>query len=82
MIKANIQQLDLLVEAVKKAREPAQAGLNENGSNCSSSTKVNKISWKSVAQYIWANGGSYLYGNATCKKKWTEIQGTWPGAGA
>ncbi|OJJ46066.1 hypothetical protein ASPZODRAFT_16661 [Penicilliopsis zonata CBS 506.65] len=34
-----------------------------------------KISWKSVAQYIWANGGSYHFGNATCKKKWYEIHG-------
>ncbi|KAI9367855.1 hypothetical protein BJX61DRAFT_547095 [Aspergillus egyptiacus] len=33
-----------------------------------------KVSWKKVAQYIWANGGSYHFGNATCKKKWCEVQ--------
>ncbi|KAJ5899896.1 hypothetical protein N7495_004640 [Penicillium taxi] len=32
-----------------------------------------KVSWKKVAQYIWAHGGSYQFGNATCKKKWCEI---------
>ncbi|KAI2786074.1 hypothetical protein POX_h09841 [Penicillium oxalicum] len=32
-----------------------------------------KVSWKKVAQYIWANGGSYQFGNATCKKKWCDI---------
>jgi len=34
---------------------------------------VPKVSWKKVAQYIWAHGGSYQFGNATCKKKWCEI---------
>ncbi|KAF7716513.1 Uncharacterized protein PECH_005202 [Penicillium ucsense] len=34
-----------------------------------------KVSWKKVAQYIWANGGSYQFGNATCKKKWCDIHG-------
>ncbi|KAF4768798.1 hypothetical protein N7455_008721 [Penicillium solitum] len=32
-----------------------------------------KVSWKKVAEHIWANGGSYYFGNATCKKKWCEI---------
>ena len=34
-----------------------------------------KVSWKKVAQYIWTHGGSYHFGNATCKKKWREING-------
>ncbi|KAJ6103362.1 hypothetical protein N7486_005789 [Penicillium sp. IBT 16267x] len=34
-----------------------------------------KVSWKKVAQFIWAHGGSYQFGNATCKKKWCEICG-------
>ncbi|KAL4784709.1 hypothetical protein BJX76DRAFT_356821 [Aspergillus varians] len=33
-----------------------------------------KIPWKKVAQYILANGGSYHFGNSTCKKKWCEVQ--------
>ncbi|KAJ5520778.1 hypothetical protein N7463_001231 [Penicillium fimorum] len=32
-----------------------------------------KVSWKKVAEHIWGNGGSYHFGNATCKKKWCEI---------
>ncbi|CAI7654855.1 unnamed protein product [Penicillium viridicatum] len=32
-----------------------------------------KVSWKKVAEHIWASGGSYHFGNATCKKKWCEI---------
>ncbi|KAL6239319.1 hypothetical protein BDW75DRAFT_227220 [Aspergillus navahoensis] len=35
----------------------------------------NKIPWKKVAQYIWNHGGSYHFGNSTCKKKWCEVQG-------
>ncbi|KMP09714.1 hypothetical protein CIRG_08947 [Coccidioides immitis RMSCC 2394] len=37
-----------------------------------------KISWKQVAEYIWRNGGSYQFGNATCKKKWAEIRQNGP----
>jgi hypothetical protein len=33
------------------------------------------VQWKEVANYISANGGSYHFGNATCKKKWQELQG-------
>ncbi|KAL2880268.1 hypothetical protein SGCOL_004317 [Colletotrichum sp. CLE4] len=32
-----------------------------------------KIPWKQVAEYIQRNGGSYLFGNATCRKKWDEL---------
>ncbi|KAJ5817082.1 hypothetical protein N7447_009315 [Penicillium robsamsonii] len=32
-----------------------------------------KVSWKKIAEHIWGNGGSYHFGNATCKKKWCEI---------
>ncbi|CAI7597983.1 unnamed protein product [Penicillium manginii] len=34
-----------------------------------------KIPWKQVSEHIWVNGGSYQFGNATCKKKWCEIHG-------
>lgn len=34
----------------------------------------NKVPWKHVADYIYDNGGSYHFGNATCRKKWDEIQ--------
>ncbi|KAK4223277.1 hypothetical protein QBC38DRAFT_373427 [Podospora fimiseda] len=31
-----------------------------------------KIPWKKVAEYIATNGGSYHFGNSTCRKKWDE----------
>ena len=34
---------------------------------------MNKISWKRVASEMQARG-SYLYGNATVKKKYTEVR--------
>lgn len=34
-----------------------------------------KVPWKKVSAYIAENGGSYRFGNATCKKKWFEISG-------
>ena len=34
-----------------------------------------KVAWKKVAEYISEHGGSYQFGNATCKKKWCEING-------
>jgi hypothetical protein len=43
--------------------------LIEAGSKCP------KIPWKLVGEYVWKNGGSYHFGNATCKKKWAEIKG-------
>lgn len=29
--------------------------------------------WKEVAEYISEHGGSYHFGNATCRKKWDEV---------
>lgn len=40
------------------------------------SAKISKVSWKSISEYIAAKGGSYQFGNATCKKKWNEIHDT------
>ncbi|KAI0128973.1 hypothetical protein BJ170DRAFT_355873 [Xylariales sp. AK1849] len=34
---------------------------------------TSKIPWKQVAEYIDNNGGSYLFGNATCRKRWDEL---------
>ncbi|KAI0408601.1 hypothetical protein F4802DRAFT_604842 [Xylaria palmicola] len=32
-----------------------------------------KVPWKQVATYIYEHGGSYHFGNATCRKKWDEL---------
>ena len=36
-------------------------------------TKPVKIPWKQVSDRIYKRGGSYKFGNATCRKKWDEI---------
>jgi hypothetical protein len=33
----------------------------------------NKIPWKKVSEFIEHNGGSYRFGNATCRKKYDEL---------
>jgi hypothetical protein len=33
-----------------------------------------KIPWKQVAEYIANNGGTYHFGNSTCRKKWDELR--------
>lgn len=35
--------------------------------------EAGKIPWKRVAEYIATSGGSYHFGNATCRKKWDEL---------
>ncbi len=32
-----------------------------------------KVPWKRVAEYIANNGGSYHFGNATCRKRWDVL---------
>ncbi|KAK4243773.1 hypothetical protein C7999DRAFT_17914 [Corynascus novoguineensis] len=32
-----------------------------------------KVPWKKVAEYIVAHGGSYHFGNSTCRKRWDEL---------
>lgn len=36
------------------------------------SRRAAKVPWKQVAEYM-ALRGAYKYGNATVKKKWTEV---------
>ncbi|KAE9379388.1 hypothetical protein N431DRAFT_460655 [Stipitochalara longipes BDJ] len=36
--------------------------------------RKSKVPWKQVAEYIADNGGSYHFGNATCRKRWDELQ--------
>ncbi|KAK4185367.1 hypothetical protein QBC35DRAFT_345432, partial [Podospora australis] len=32
-----------------------------------------KVPWAKVAEYIDNNGGTYLFGNATCKARWDQL---------
>ncbi|KAJ5054712.1 uncharacterized protein L3040_000978 [Drepanopeziza brunnea f. sp. 'multigermtubi'] len=49
-----------------------QKGVRKYGQGLDSSTP--KIPWKLVADYIADHGGSYHFGNATCRKRWDELQ--------
>lgn len=35
--------------------------------------RLAKVQWKKVADFISASGGSYHFGNSTCKRKWIEL---------
>ena len=35
--------------------------------------RYGKVKWMQVAGYIKERGGSYHFGNATCRKKWDEM---------
>lgn len=65
-------QIRLLCQAVTIHAETydAYSSLSNASMNVN---EPSKVSWKKVAEHIWANGGSYHFGNATCKKKWCEI---------
>ena len=51
----------------------ANSGANSPSAAAAASGGPPRVSWKKVAQYIWTHGGSYHFGNATCKKKWWEV---------
>ncbi|KAL4872252.1 hypothetical protein BDV12DRAFT_162582 [Aspergillus spectabilis] len=71
---ADCAQVRLLCEAVNIYSE---AGDSPCASACRPrrASQSPKIPWKKVAQYIRSHGGSYHFGNATCKKKWCEVSG-------
>ncbi|PGG99440.1 hypothetical protein AJ79_08514 [Helicocarpus griseus UAMH5409] len=62
----------LLCDAVRKFVTPTRGG--GGGGTSGEDIKSPKVSWKQVGEYISKNGGSYHFGNATCKKKWAQIQ--------
>jgi hypothetical protein len=67
---SNIEQISLLRQTVRAELDR----LNTPGyRHTSPEQRLAKISWKRVADYIVRNGGSYHFGNSTCKKKWTEL---------
>lgn len=48
----------------------------QNPYSLSFEQKLTKVAWKKVADYIDENGGSYHFGNSTCKRKWLELNPT------
>ncbi|KAL5336734.1 hypothetical protein BJX70DRAFT_371893 [Aspergillus crustosus] len=71
---ADCAQVRLLCEAVNLYSD---AGQSPCVSACRSrrAGQPPRVPWKKVAQYIRSHGGSYHFGNATCKKKWCEVSG-------
>ncbi|KAB8238478.1 uncharacterized protein BDW43DRAFT_306340 [Aspergillus alliaceus] len=64
------EAVDACLEGEKQARSAYSLS-----SRPPTASQLPKVSWKRVAEYIWTHGGSYQFGNATCKKKWCDIHG-------
>ncbi|KAL8791544.1 MAG: hypothetical protein Q9195_005872 [Heterodermia aff. obscurata] len=60
-------------EALASIGDPAQHTQVSLGGGIA--PKSLKISWKQVSERIYKRGGSYKFGNATCRKKWDEMFG-------
>ncbi|XP_014551635.1 hypothetical protein COCVIDRAFT_42072 [Bipolaris victoriae FI3] len=63
---------ELLNETVRQELKRIESNL-QNPSALSIEQKLMKVSWKKVADFIEENGGSYHFGNSTCKRKWLEL---------
>ncbi|KAI9771864.1 MAG: hypothetical protein M1840_001634 [Geoglossum simile] len=63
----DIRLLQRAVEDLAASSDSTQAFSLQNNKNV-------KIPWKQVAEYIAKHGGSYHFGNATCRKKWDETR--------
>ncbi|KAI4692588.1 hypothetical protein J4E81_007004 [Alternaria sp. BMP 2799] len=63
--------LQLLNETVQQEFDRIESNL-QNPYSLSFEQKILKVAWKKVAEFIADNGGSYHFGNATCKRKWLE----------
>jgi hypothetical protein len=66
-------QEDLLNEVVGQELDRIASSL-QNPHALNSDQKLVKVPWKKVAEYIAGNGGSYHFGNSTCKRKWIELK--------
>ncbi|KAJ5626139.1 hypothetical protein N7510_002448 [Penicillium lagena] len=67
------EDVELLIEAVNACFSELNGFSASRGPPRKNAEILPKVSWKKVAQHIWSHGGSYHFGNATCKKKWCEI---------
>ncbi|KAF1947339.1 hypothetical protein EJ02DRAFT_140499 [Clathrospora elynae] len=64
--------IDLLNETVQQEFDRIDSSL-QNPHTLTFDQRLVKIPWKRVADYINENGGSYHFGNSTCKRKWLEL---------
>ncbi|KAI9724819.1 MAG: hypothetical protein M1812_000095 [Candelaria pacifica] len=68
-IELLLAAVEALTGTVSNSRDPLSSDCRAKGSS-----KPPKIPWKQVADCIASRGGSYHFGNATCRKKWDDIQ--------
>jgi YHS domain-containing protein len=61
-----------LNEIVQQEFDRIESNL-QNPHSLSFDQKLTKVPWKKVAEYIDEQGGSYHFGNSTCKRKWLEV---------
>ncbi|KAI9836510.1 MAG: hypothetical protein M1837_003302 [Sclerophora amabilis] len=65
----------LLLQAIKKFTGYQDEWTEfEDPTGTSAAIEAEKVPWKKVANYIVRQGGSYHFGNATCRKKFDEIR--------
>jgi hypothetical protein len=64
------------VELLKAAVVEELKRLENDGRALDAGQRLQKVPWKKIADFISDRGGSYRFGNATCKKKWAEISGS------
>ncbi|KAL5383552.1 hypothetical protein DPSP01_005946 [Paraphaeosphaeria sporulosa] len=67
--RTDLVQLRLLNEIVQQQFD----SIDDGHRAMDTTARLNKVSWKKVGEYISERGGSYHFGNSTCKKKWLEI---------
>ncbi|KAL5425263.1 hypothetical protein PMIN05_011999 [Paraphaeosphaeria minitans] len=65
----DLVQLRLLREIVQQQLD----SIDDGHRTIDVTARLNKVSWKKVGEYISKRGGSYHFGNSTCKKKWLEM---------
>lgn len=63
--------MELLDDAVQQEFDRIESSL-QNPYSLSFDQKILKVAWKKVAEFIADSGGSYHFGNATCKRRWLE----------
>lgn len=64
--ETDCEQLNLLRKFVQK-------DLDRIDTSLSFDQRLAKVQWKKVADRIAREGGSYQFGNSTCKQKYREI---------
>jgi hypothetical protein len=66
----------LLEVAVRMMARPAAGAYSRNAPKqvvTEEEWKTAKIPWKQVAEHIVQNGGTYHFGNTTCRKRWEKL---------